>query len=220
MCNQYVISDNQYFSIGVASLVPGQTCVSLVPEDITTGLKKLISGVVLIYIKDRNKFHDVCRCLFSSVCELIFFFDTPPGLEMNGFVSSRFLNARISVAVFRSKIPERLICNNDSLLNRISPARRQRLFAAAQGLEYFNFWVSERTVTPKGQHNYSRSLLQVLGIYNVSLHNLLLAEEIAQACVTVLKIQERQRRAHQKSESSDCPAGVNYKVKVPGQMNL
>lgn len=193
MCNLYVISDNQYFNIGVTSLVLDNACVSLVPEDITTGLKKPTSGLVLIYIKDKKNFREVCCYLSSSVCELIFFFDANPGMEMYTFVGTQFWNAKSSVRTFSNIIPERLSHTADNIISKMSPARKKRLFLAAKGLVFFNDWVSERTKTSKGLHYYNRSLLQILKIYNVSIHNMSLAEDIALACVTIYKIQSRQR---------------------------
>ncbi len=220
MCNLYVISDNQYFNIGVASLIPGHACVSLVPEDITTGQKKLTSGVVLIYIKGKEKFREVCCYLSSSVCEPIFFFDVNPGLEMFDFVSTRFWNAKLSVKTFSSKMQKHLSHANDYIIDKMSSSHRHRVFMAAKGLEYFNDWVSERTKTAKGLHYYNRSLLQMLRINNVSIHNLSLAEEIALACVTVYKIQSRQRLLHQQSENSGMPVGMINRGNVPGRMKL
>ncbi|MBM7016664.1 hypothetical protein JTL32_20150 [Enterobacter cloacae] len=222
MCNLYVISDNQYFNIGVTSLIPGHACVSLAPEDITTGLKKPSSGLVLIYIKDKKKFREVCLYLASSVCALIFFFNVNPGLEMYKFDTPRFWNARLSVRTLSNIIPELMNYTCDNIIGKMSPARRQRLLMAAKGLDYFNEWVSERTKTSKGLHYYNRTLLQILRIYNVSIHNLSLAEEIALACVTVYKIQirQRQRLLHQQPENSGMPVGLINRENIPGQMNL
>lgn len=204
MCNLYVISDNQYFNIGVTSLIPDNACVSLVPEDITTGLKKLTSGLVLIYIKDKKKFREVCCYLSSSVCDLIFFFDANPGLEMHNFFSHRFWNAKSSVRTISKMIPDRLNHTAENIIGNMSPARRKRVLMAAKGLGYFNDWVSERTETSKGLHYYNRSLLQILRIYNVSIHNVFFAEEIALAFVTVYKIQSQQRTGwlYQQPENS------------------
>jgi hypothetical protein len=217
MSKQYVISDNQYFSAGVASLIPGQACVSLVPEDIIKGFKKINSGVALIYIRNKSEFRKVCSYLADSECEMIFFFDAPPGLEVYNFVSMRFWNARLPVSMFCNRIPGRLSDTGDDFFNRMPPARRQRVFMAAKGLKYFHHWVSEKTTTKKGQHNYSRSLLQLLGIHNVSVHNLSLAEEIALACVTVCKIQNRQRLADQHQEGSDKPGRQISRKNVPAR---
>ncbi|EBI6355358.1 hypothetical protein DYI69_19555 [Salmonella enterica] len=220
MSKQYVISDNQYFSAGVASLIPGQACVSLIPEDITGGLKKITSGVVLIYIKDRKKFRAICHYLSFTECELIFFFDANPGLEAYNFVSTRFWNARLPVSMFCNRIPGRLSDTGDDTFNRMPPARRQRVFMAAKGLKYFHYWVSEKTTTKKGQHNYGRSLLQIMGIYNVSVHNLSLAEGIALAWVTIYQTEVLRKRLHLQPENNSIPAGLIKKGNLPGHINL
>lgn len=220
MCNQYVISDNQYFGIGIAYLIPGQTCVSLVPEDIISGLKKITSGVALIYIKDRNKFREVCRYLSLSECELIFFFDVHSECGMYNLFCPRFWNAKLPVSTFRGRIPNRLIYADNDIFRNISPARKRRIFMTAKGLKFYNLWVSERTGTPKKLHNYRRSLLQIFGIFHVSVHNLSLAELLALACVTIYKIQGRQRQLNPQSENHVMRIRQNYTGKILGQINL
>ena len=220
MCNQYVISDNQYFGIGIAYLFPSQKCVSLVPEDLIRGLKKITSGVALIYIKDRIKFREVCSYFSSSECELIFFFNTNSGMEMHNLFSTRFWNAKLPVGTLRSRIPNRQSYIDDDILRNISPARREYIFMAAKGFKLYNFGVSSRTGNLKKMHNYRRSLLQALGIFNVSIHNLSLAGLVSLACVTVCKIQCRQRQLNSQSENNGMRFGQNYAGKIPGQMNL
>lgn len=197
MSNYYIISDNQYFSLGVKTLIAGHACVSLLPEDIITGLRKVISGVVLIYVKDRRKFRRVCFHLSLSECELIFFFDPNQGLGIHDIVSYRFWNAKLSVRDLTNRIPKYLSYTSGDILENISPSRRRRLFIAAKGLKHFNSWILERTSNPKFVFSYKRSLLETLGIYSVSIHNLFLAEEISLAYVTVYKIQYQQMCLHQ-----------------------
>ena len=153
---------------------------------------------------------------------MIFFFDVNPGLELHNFISARFWNATLSVRTFSNRIrtPERLRHIDDNLFGNMSRARKQHVLMAAKGLEYFNGWVSEKTSTPKGQHGYNRSLLQALGIYNVSIHNLFLAEEMALACFTIYKILVRQMQVDQQSETALCqPSQVNGD-NIQEQINL
>lgn len=194
MYNHYVISDNQYFSLGVTSLIAGHTCVSLVPEDITPEQEEITSGIVLIYIKDRNKFRSVCRYLSSSVCELIFFFEPSPSLEFCDIISARFWNAKLSTMAFSNRIPRYWRYTAGDIFANVSAARRRRLSMAAKGLKHYNSWVLTRTRTPKRQHDYNRSLLLILGIKQVSVYHLSLAEKMSLACMTVYNEQSRRRQ--------------------------
>ncbi|TNL04457.1 hypothetical protein CYD30_23680 [Kosakonia cowanii] len=192
MKSVYIVSDNHFFSFGLRHIINDRVVYVISPEDIIKrGGLNTGDVICMIYIKNNDLFRDVCKLIQHSLCELIFFIDLKIGAAINRFISPRLWNARLSTDEIAKRIKSLSKYTRQSLLMKCSDLKKRHIFMAAKGLGYYKEWVSRRASNPKTAHNHYRTLVQAIGIENVSIHNFCLAEIISLAYVTVYNIQNK-----------------------------
>ncbi|EET7775223.1 hypothetical protein ACI8OU_003955 [Escherichia coli] len=188
----YIVTDNQFFSLGLRYIINNRVVYVISPEDIIERGGLNASDVIcLIYIKNKSLFRDFCKLIQHSSCELIFFIDLKVGATTNRFISPRLWNARLSTDEIAKRIRSLSTYTRQSILMKCSDLKKRHIFMAAKGISYYKAWVSRRASNHKTAHNHYRSLIQAIGIENVSIHNFCLSENISLAYVTVYNIQNK-----------------------------
>ncbi|EKQ4522306.1 hypothetical protein [Enterobacter ludwigii] len=192
MKSVYIVSDNQFFSLGLRYIINNRVVYVISPEDIIKrGGLNISNDICMIYIKNKDLFRGVCKFIQHSSCELIFFIDLNIGATINRYISPRLWNARLSTDDIAKRIRSLSTYTRQSILMKCSDLKKRHIFMAAKGLGYYKEWVSRRASNHKTAHNHYRSLIQAIGIENVSIHNFCLSENISLAYVTVYNIQNK-----------------------------
>lgn len=189
MADFYIISDNQFFALGAASLVYKKDVSILSPEAVLNGTVDVHRGVCFIYLKDRNLHRMVCQLLECSKCKLIFLYDRGHGFEFNRQLSSRLWPAKLAVNDFIIRTLHIHKYINKRIFTHITETKKKHILIAAKGLDYYIRWVRGRSVNPKTIHNHYRSFVHAAGVGNVSVHSLMLSEYISVAYATIEQIQ-------------------------------
>lgn len=200
MC-QYVISDNQYFSLGAAAVIKNNDVKILSPNDIINGKVKLERGICFIYIKNIMTHRVVCHLLRRSMCELIFFCDYGHSVEFNKNISPRFWSARIGLKRFRYRTTHINRFATDSVVNKISDLKLSHVFMASKGLALYIRWIYSRSGNTKIAHNKYRTLIQAVGIDRVSIHTLLLSEHMSVAFISIYYIRNNKIKGYSSDNS-------------------
>ncbi len=187
----YLISDNQYFMLGAATLLKVYEVCSLSPGQFIDNAVKINNDVCLVYIRDRDKYIEICKAIRHHDCELIFLLDVGENCIFSPKLPSRIWNARISVYGLLGKFIqlEKHIC--EKIFRNISSSKARHITMAAKGLKRYQSWLFYKANNSKATHNYYRALVHAVGIENVSVHTVLLSERIAMASMAVYDIQSR-----------------------------
>lgn len=72
----YIISDNQYFALGIAGLFYKVDANIIRPQDIFDKKQFLEEGMCYVYIKNRKLHQQLCHCFRYMSCKFIFFWQT------------------------------------------------------------------------------------------------------------------------------------------------
>ncbi|EGC4270587.1 hypothetical protein H9L81_004295, partial [Salmonella enterica] len=71
----HIISDNNFFSLGVFFLLQGYAVSVLSPLDLFSSSEEELRGIFLVYIKNKFQYRQVCGFLRKKNVELVFFID-------------------------------------------------------------------------------------------------------------------------------------------------
>lgn len=189
MADFYIISDNQFFALGAASLVYKKDVSILSPEAVLNGTVDVFRGVCFIYLKNKNLHRMVCQLLEYSKCKLIFLYDSGHGVEFNRQLSPRLWPAKLAVSDFIRRTLHIHKFINKCIFTNITETKKKRILIAAKGLDCYMGWVRGRSVNYKTVHNHYRAFVHAVGVGNVSVHSLMLSEYIAVAYATLDQIQ-------------------------------
>ncbi|MEG5888244.1 hypothetical protein UXP46_23705 [Enterobacter ludwigii] len=178
MTSVYIISDNQYFALGAAAMLTHQKALIVSPEAVLNQEITITDGICYIFARDRMLHRQLCRYFKHTYCNLIFFL---PGIRYSGDpkLLPCFWSARISAKSFRTRSTQISRYFKRYPSEMTTRARHKRVCIAAEGMEHYMRWVNARSTSPRIVHSHHRTLISTIGIDNVSIHTLFLAEYIA-----------------------------------------
>lgn len=180
MNKMYVISDNQYFNLGVLGILKKNVIV-INPQDILDRTKGLDGGICFVYIRDRDLHYRLCYSFRNALCKFIFFL---PNMQcvMEPAILHHFWPATLDTLTFQERTSK---ISHDFNLT-LTPSRLRLINDLSQGIVYYTCWIRKRCNNPKTIHNHYRDIIKAAGIYGVSVHNLFLSEYIAVSYMVII----------------------------------
>lgn len=172
-----IISDNQFFSAGLRSLLEGEYHVTVkLPLDIENSEELLKMDIIYVYVWNRKLHYRVCRYLKRLSLRPIFFLRQ--AIHQRG-LEYYFWDARMSPDNFLQQILTVGKHKNPRYLEQQTLCNRQLVARASEGIESYNRLLMAEKMTMKTLHNHHRKLLKIFGIESVSIHKLYLSEYMA-----------------------------------------
>lgn len=178
MSDIYIVTDNQYFALGIACLYNKINTTIICPQDLLDKKHSLNGGICYVYIKNRKLHHVLCRYLRNMPCQFIFFLPTV-NIDIKSKYIFRFWPVKIDLNTLRKRFTIVSLYNNYNLNAKLSPASIKRIELMSQGIESYITWVMASSKDAKEIHRHYRAAIKSTGIDRVNVHNLFLAEYIA-----------------------------------------
>lgn len=182
----YIISDNQYFAMGIEALLPPDVALIVSPHKVLNDSLRITGKLCYIYVKNRTLHRQICSFLKHINCRMIFFL--PEGKFLNTpKLISWFWSARISLEHFRQHSKQVASFFKETETGSISSARYRRVIKVAEGLDRYMVWVRSHGISRSMVHNHHRALITTMGIEKVNIHSLFLSEYIAAGYIAANK---------------------------------
>ncbi|MEV4978507.1 hypothetical protein MRBLME3_001642 [Enterobacter ludwigii] len=182
-----VISDNQFFTLGIKSLLSPSKVTIYLPDVALAEDFSLTSGFFIVYIKNREMHRDLCRKLSGVINKLIFF------LPLNQIVNNEcelhpcFLSAKLTPLELTGKLKSASAIFSKEFTSSITLKDRIVLANISKGIDAYMRKMKSTLKCPKQTHRHTKRMMSLLGIYNVNVHNLFLSEYIAAGYLPLFK---------------------------------
>ena len=178
----YVLSDNQYFSLGISYLHGNKSICMLSPKDVINGKMILKGGVCYVYIENVISYSRVCQLLRLEDCHLVFFFKIEPAHNKKNTFPMHVYSSKMAVTDF----VRNFVSSGEYLNNRtktLTKIRKKHIISASNGLDNYERWVlrRSRSLNPQVIRNHYRTLMVSVGLNRISAYNRLFAEKLSQA---------------------------------------
>ncbi len=179
----YIISDNQYFSIGFLSLLPPNLVRIVSPREFLE-LRTPVDSAFFLYIRDRDMHQRVCHTLRYTTGLLIFFI--PAFIpEKRSALMANFWPARMAVATFCHRMSKVSWFVRPRSIRMTAKSSDIRLIKVAKGLDNYLLWLKAQSFCPKKIHSHHRMLIKSVGLDRVNIHTLFLSEYIARVYINL-----------------------------------
>lgn len=178
----YVLSDNQYFSLGISYLYGNKSIYMLSPKDIIKKKMALKGEVCYIYIENDISYSRVCQSLRLEDCQLVFFFKVDPAHNKKNTFPMHIYSSKMAVDDFaRNFVSSGEYLNNGT--KTLSKIRMKHIISASNGLDNYERWVlrRSRSLNPQVIRNHYRTLMASVGLNRISAYNRVFAEKLSQA---------------------------------------
>lgn len=178
----YVISDNQFFSLGVASILEGEAQV--VPPTRVINIPK--NSKVIMYIRDRGIHRKWCEYLSHQKCRLLVFLPSPL-FESFRRTPPFIVSSMMTLRETRNTIN----CINS--LEYVSPFENcsseivSTIESVSLGVGGYLKSVMTKGLSSKLAHYQHKKIIKELGWQKVNIHNIYNAQYIASVHLSVHK---------------------------------
>lgn len=182
----YVLSDNQYFSLGVSYLYGNESIHMISPKDIINNKMILKNGICYVYIENISSYNKVCQSLRMVDCQLVFLFKIEPAHIRSNTFPIPIYSSKMSVVEFVNNF----VSSRENLSKRAKPLNKIRMkhvISASNGLDNYERWVlrRSRSLNPQVIRNHYRTLLASVGLNRISAYNRLFAEKLSLAYAVI-----------------------------------
>lgn len=174
----YIISDDQYFALGMAGLFYKVNVNIIYPQDIFDKKQVLEGGICYVYIKNRRLHQLLCHYLRYMTCKFIFFLPNAH-YDVEAKFRYYFWPAKIDLHSLRKRTAQVSLYYNYNIHFTLTSASQRSIEFISQGVETYVAWIKASSKDAKVVHRHYRAVINSVGIESVSVHNLFLTEYIA-----------------------------------------
>lgn len=189
----YIISDDQFFALGIASLFYMVNANIIRPEDIFNKKQVIEEGVCYLYIKNRKLHQQLCHYFRCMPCKFIFFLPNAH-CDIEAKFRYYFWSAKIDLHSLMKRTAQVSLYYNYNVHFTLTSAAQRSMELISQGVETYVTRIKASNKDAKVVHRHYRAVIKSVGIESVSVHNLFLTEYIAVSHMLMVWLSSRTER--------------------------